>query len=82
MSLRIIEGGESTRPPLLNQNSDIMLSVSVLGLCLKELTQEDLRAIKESILRALPKYTASCSVRVERLQVSDIHEALHGRIKK
>jgi hypothetical protein len=75
------EGQQPHQPDLLEGNSDVYLSVSLLALCAKRLTPEDLREFNNKLRTILPEYVRSVSFRVERLNVSDIHQNLHPRIK-
>ena len=73
------DGGDTD---LLEGNSDILISVSLLGLCLKRLTQDDVRELSNAIRSILPQYIRSVSFRVEKLNISDIHQEINPRIRQ
>ncbi len=82
--LRVVKGAEGDPPSgdMLEGNSDIYVSLSLLGLCFKRLTQEDIRQLSQDIRAILPPYVRSVSLRVERLNTADLHQAINPRIKQ
>jgi hypothetical protein len=81
--LRLL-GGESSGPEhvdLIEGNSDVFLSVSLLALCAKRLNADDLRELNTKIRSILPEYVRSVSFRVERLNVADLHQTIHPGVK-
>jgi hypothetical protein len=81
--LRVVKEADGDPPSseMLEGNSDIYLSVSLLGLCFKRLTQDDLKKISQDIRAILPPYVKSVSFRVEKLSTSDLHQTINPRVK-
>jgi len=84
LKLRLVKpkDDDTGNTELLEGNSDIVISVSLLGLCLKRLTQEDVRELSSAIRSILPQYVRSVSFRVEKLSISDIHQEINPRIRQ